>query len=427
MVLEELTATLQRIEGLSVEANWQLPNQRSGLRLKPASVEATAETLKALSEARQPVALWKGDCGALDTPVWLDSSELDNIVEYQKEDLVISVQTGMRFGELRQLLQAEKHELPLAYPDNWRLSDILALGWSSLNSGLRRQLKEYVLGTQLVDATGTISRSGGKVVKNVTGYDLHKFYVGSWHQFGLITEVALRLGALPERTQAWALGFPNWEAAEAWSRQQLEQPEAALSALELAEPQIRPAWLPEQASSWPVFAFVEAKGPASLVRHLDETMMVKDPETLGLFALTEEQRREVIQALGGWPYSSLALQVGCPFNGWLDPLNYTRDLLNSGPDKPTLIQARPAVGLVQVRYSDNVLETPKVIDQLRQLHQYMAEADKGWLQVIEAPSALYATIRELNASAYGDVSSLKELKTKFDPAAVLSTKVASLV
>lgn len=403
-------------------------NTKEGLRLKPQTPQQVADMLKTFSDWKQPLALSPNDALALETPIWLDIAALNQVVEYQVDDLVITVQTGVTVGRLKAILAQHGHYWPLRYPSDCLLLDVLAADIPALQSGLRRTLKEYVLGTQLADPHGELSKGGGKVVKNVTGYDLHKFYVGSHHAFGVITEVTLRLAAQPELCQGWFVRLPSLEAAAKWSAQLLERPHSTLEALELINWPLLPITLPCSADDSGYGAYIAASGPASLVRDFDNLLQdsLTSVSNSELYALSQEQQMQFADELASWEGNSLHWELGFPYNGWLEITQTLSTSMEALSDKPSRLQCRPALGLVQFGWADRHLQTEALQSALMEAKTSVQAAD-GWAQLRAFPDGW-----ESWASAYNQPDSLlafqllQRLKKQFDPNAVLTNRLLQL-
>lgn len=135
--------------------------------------------------------------------VLLDTCCLNRVLEHAAGDLVVRVQAGVTMGALAEALAREGQELALDVPDpeatvGGTLAAAVA-GPRRLRYGTARDL---LIGATVVLADGTIARSGGKVVKNVAGYDLGKLFTGSQGTLGVIAEATFRLHPLPA-ARAW--------------------------------------------------------------------------------------------------------------------------------------------------------------------------------------------------------------------------------
>ncbi len=144
---------------------------------------------------------------------------LDRILDYQPENLVLEVETGIRLAALQQSLAEHGQRLPLdplsiASEDGSTLGGVLStnrFGPRRLRFGTAR---DWVIGSWLVRPDGAEVRAGGKVVKNVSGYDLSKLYIGARGRFGVLTRVALKLDPLPP-AQAWIqASFSDFHAVQ---------------------------------------------------------------------------------------------------------------------------------------------------------------------------------------------------------------------
>lgn len=142
-----------------------------------------------------------------------DIGGLQSIIEYTKSDQVVSVQCGITCGALQAQLAANHHWLPVTAAANQTLLDVITSGDAGeLTHGFGGP-RDLVLGLTVVLADGRTIKSGGKVVKNVTGYDTTKLFVGSHGWFGIPVAAHLRLYALPETARTLLFSFPHVDAA----------------------------------------------------------------------------------------------------------------------------------------------------------------------------------------------------------------------
>ncbi len=130
----------------------------------------------------------------------VDLGSLDKVIDYPARDMTITVQAGITIAQLRGILAAENQRLPIDVPS---AQDATLGGTLAANvSGARRfgcgTLRDYVIGLSAVNDEGQEFKSGGRVVKNVAGYDICKLMVGSLGTLGVITQVTLKLRPLPE-------------------------------------------------------------------------------------------------------------------------------------------------------------------------------------------------------------------------------------
>jgi glycolate oxidase FAD binding subunit len=127
----------------------------------------------------------------------IDMSRMGAVAEHAAGDLVARVQAGARMGDVAAVLAQAGQEIALDVPAEATIGGVVASGLAGprrLRYGTPRDL---LIGITIVRADGTVAKSGGKVVKNVAGYDLGKLYAGSAGTLGLITETTFRLHPLP--------------------------------------------------------------------------------------------------------------------------------------------------------------------------------------------------------------------------------------
>ncbi len=147
----------------------------------------------------------------------IDTTQLDRVIDYPSRDMTITVEAGIRVGKLQEILKAEGQRLPVDVP---RRAEATLGGAIATNvSGPRRfgfgTFRDYVIGISVVDADGNESKAGGRVVKNVAGYDLCKLYTGSLGTLGIITQVTLKLRPLPEASAVVWIKLEEAEQAAA--------------------------------------------------------------------------------------------------------------------------------------------------------------------------------------------------------------------
>jgi FAD/FMN-containing dehydrogenase len=152
-----------------------------------------------------------------DTPVQdsivLSLTKMNKVVEYLRDDMVISVEAGMKITDLESLLRKGKCFLPIDvhHSTTGTVGGVVACNPDSIRRLLYGSMRDVVIGMKVVLPDGRIIRAGGKVVKNVAGYDLCKLFTGSMGSLGVITEVTFRLTPLAESETVACLSFDNIE------------------------------------------------------------------------------------------------------------------------------------------------------------------------------------------------------------------------
>ena len=148
----------------------------------------------------------------------LSLAEDDAIVEYVASDLTLTARAGATLLDIARVTAAEGQWLaldPFGSPTGTLGATIATGSAGPLAHGFGTP-RDNVLGIEAVTGTGDIVRAGGRVVKNVAGFDLTRLFTGAWGTLAVITEATVRLRALPERTQTITLALPPNDALERW-------------------------------------------------------------------------------------------------------------------------------------------------------------------------------------------------------------------
>jgi glycolate oxidase FAD binding subunit len=143
--------------------------------------------------------------------VAVDLTPLDRVIDHAARDMTITVQAGITIAKLQAVLAAENQQLPIdvPLPDRATLGGALATNASGPRRYGHGTLRDYVIGISVVNDEGHETKAGGRVVKNVAGYDLPKLYVGSLGTLGVITQVTLKLRPLPESRVLLQIACPD--------------------------------------------------------------------------------------------------------------------------------------------------------------------------------------------------------------------------
>jgi glycolate oxidase FAD binding subunit len=145
----------------------------------------------------------------------LDLSRINRVLAYDPKDLTLGVEPGVRIKDLLGNLAEQKQFLPLAVPffDRATIGGIVAANSSSPLRHAYGAVRDFCLGMEFVTGEGKQAKSGGRVVKNVTGYDLHKLLIGSLGTLAVITRVNFRTFPMPQAQGAYVASFASAEAA----------------------------------------------------------------------------------------------------------------------------------------------------------------------------------------------------------------------
>lgn len=147
-------------------------------------------------------------------PVRLDA--FSGVIEYEPGDLTVTVGAATSIAELDAVTAAHQQWCPLAPwgGDAGSVGATIATATPGPYAHALGLPRDLVLGIECVDGTGQVLRPGGKVVKNVAGFDLVRLITGSWGSLAAITRVSLRLRARPAADETWIMPMPAFAAAD---------------------------------------------------------------------------------------------------------------------------------------------------------------------------------------------------------------------
>jgi len=190
-------------------------------RVTPASAEDLAEALhQASSKLRTTAVIGNGSKHSMGGPLVaadtvISTAGLRRVLQYEPNDLTISVEAGMPFSELQALLGQRKQMIALDPPFSAHAS-VGGVVASNGSGPMRRGFgtaRDLVIGMSFAMLDGKVVSSGGLVVKNVAGLDIGKLLIGSFGTLGIITSVNFRVHSLPLKTQTFLFTFPDLDSA----------------------------------------------------------------------------------------------------------------------------------------------------------------------------------------------------------------------
>jgi glycolate oxidase FAD binding subunit len=141
----------------------------------------------------------------------LDMKSLNKIVAYDPGDLTLSVEPGLRFTILSETLGKHRQFLPLTVPFHTQttMGGIVATGVDGPVRQFYGTVRDFLLGAEFVTGEGIAAKSGGRVVKNVTGYDIHKLMIGALGSLGVITRLNFKTFPVPVATRGFVARFAS--------------------------------------------------------------------------------------------------------------------------------------------------------------------------------------------------------------------------
>jgi glycolate dehydrogenase FAD-binding subunit len=179
--------------------------------------------------------------------VALDMTRIRGIAHYDPGDLTISVNAGTPLAELAKILAEKNQFLPLAvtFFEKATVGGAIAAGLDSPLRHFYGTARDFMIGAEFVDGTGAPAKSGGRVVKNVTGYDFHKLLAGSLASLAVITRVNFRTFPLQPSRRGFLASFVDEMEALGFAKQIAESP-LTPTVLEVLSPEFAELFLEEK-------------------------------------------------------------------------------------------------------------------------------------------------------------------------------------
>jgi len=206
-------------------AAYEVDGVRPSAAARPGTAEEVAELVKlAVAEKLAVIPMGARTKLGIGMPparydLAIDMTRLDRVISYDPGDLTLSVETGIPLAKLAATLTEHKQFVPLAVPfyERATIGGTLASGVDSPLRQMYGTARDFVLGMEFVTGDGALAKSGGRVVKNVSGYDLHKLMLGAIGSLGIVTRVNLKTFPLAAESRSWLAGFTRAEDAFAFA------------------------------------------------------------------------------------------------------------------------------------------------------------------------------------------------------------------
>jgi glycolate oxidase FAD binding subunit len=337
----------------------------------------------------------------------LSLERMRRIIDYSPPDLTATVEAGLMLSEFNTVTGRERQWLPLD-PPGFKCASLGAITACNSSGALRLGFgapRDYVIGLKLVHADGTESKAGGKVVKNVAGYDMNKLYAGSYGTLAIITEITFKLRPQPERSATIMIASkyrgPLFQLAKRVLASEL-QPASVVLTHQLLE---------SKAPAWP--------GDVLLIRFIDSELGVEHQVDWVTKAITEDYDATVLsesEADAVWAevadfnQRGIRVRLSAPLSAV--PAEFEKAFL---AHLDCVAVADIGAGIIRLGFD---ADGESAVDQIKRLRASAADAG-GALVIERAPS----DIRE-GADAWGDVGStaslMRSIKAKFDPQSLLN-------
>ncbi|HEX5105579.1 MAG TPA: FAD-binding oxidoreductase [Pirellulaceae bacterium] len=284
----------------------------------------------------------------------LSLAGLNRIVDYPVRDMTVTVEAGVTMQVLADLLAKERQRLPIDVPQSGQatIGGVIATNWNGPRRFGQGSLRDYVIGISAVDGRGMPFKGGGRVVKNVAGYDFCKLLTGSLGTLGVITQTTLRLKPIPEQSVLVATALPDAAAVEKLLAALVSSKTVPAAIEVLAGPawESDPAWqMLAKPAAAPLYVVVGLEGSAAevdsmthqLAREWDE-LGIEEPLVVGQSA---ELWRRLIEfpAAGDSPLVIKASVVPSGATAFVDAARRV--------EPECSIQAHAGNGIVIVRFA----------------------------------------------------------------------------
>jgi glycolate oxidase FAD binding subunit len=187
--------------------------------IAPANTAQVAASLRYANESGLTVAAWGGGTkqgwgNPCQPSVIVKTHRLGAVREHTWQDMTCTVEAGCTWSSMQATLSQHGQFVALdpLWPDRATIGGIVATNDSGSLRLRYGSLRDLIIGMTIVLADGTVARSGGKVVKNVAGYDLHKLMTGAFGTLGIIAEITFRLHSIPRHARSFTIASPDAEA-----------------------------------------------------------------------------------------------------------------------------------------------------------------------------------------------------------------------
>lgn len=411
-----LAASITSIVGadhITREPELTIDGVKPGLVARPASTEEVAACMRVCLEAGAAVVPagrmtwldWGNPPSRADMVLSLD--RMRRVIDYSPPDLTATVEAGLMLSEFNTVTVSERQWLPLD-PPGFRSGTLGAIAACNSSGALRLGFgtpRDYVIGLRLVHADGTESKSGGKVVKNVAGYDMNKLYVGSYGTLAIITELTFKLRPLADRSLTMVITSasraPLFQLAKRVLAAEL-QPASVILTRRLFEP---PASIATDDAL--LIRFIDSKAS---VEHQIEWVMQAIGEDNKATILNENEADAIWAQVADFDRRAIRVRLSVPLSAV--PAEFEKAFL---AHSDCVAAADIGTGIIRLEFDGN---EGSVVDEIKRLRATVA-AVNGTL-VIERAS----TQVKRDADAWGDVGSTAELmraiKGRFDPQSLLN-------
>ena len=353
----------------------------------------------------------------------LDLTGLNRVVDFQPADLTVSVQAGVTLDQLNEVLAQDGKHVPITAPlsDRATVGGTLATGISGPLRSVYGLPRDWLIGIGVVGADGTQTKAGGKVVKNVTGYDLNRLYTGSLGTLAVITEATFKLAPAPTDWAVIVAAFDGFDAA-AGAAQNLQAQYYAPLGLHVLTGGAAQRVAPSVGGRAFTVA-IQGGRPASMKRRVEDTVGLWAPVAATTNVATGQEAESLIRAITDLPADpasppAICVRINARPSALRELLTFADAPLGHGP--PPSVIADVGFGGGRLLWWDDVAsaDPEKLAAGLRRIQS--AAADLGGGAIVErCPDDVKAHIDVWGAEPSG-MQIMRRLKRQFDPQNILN-------
>jgi glycolate oxidase FAD binding subunit len=398
----------------------------------PGSVDEVSAVLVASSKAGAAVVPWGGGVhmglGAIPkrAEVVVGLGRLNQVLDHEPGDMTSTVQAGMVLSDYQAHLGRHGQFLSLDPPGVGRatVGGILAANASGPRRLRYGTARDLLIGLRVVNADGTVTKGGAKVVKNVTGYDMNKLYVGSLGTLGVIVEATFRLYPIPACERTWVAAFSTAVKARRVVAKILDSP-LVPSALELlSETAVREVSRKIGVTS-EVHGVVLAVAVASVPEAVDaqirtaQTMAGEADEHEVLEGQVQDAFWAAVRDFDPGDESAVALKASVLLDKAGEAMEYGERLAAEHRLHLAVIsEAGTGILRFYFRADEGVDRTTPLAEVVDSLRAFALQA-KGSLVVLQAPVAVKERVDVWGPPGRG-FAIMRGLKEQFDPGNILN-------
>ena len=310
----------------------------------------------------------------------LSSRHLNTVSDHDTGNATVTAQSGVHLAELDRQMREQGQFLPLDFEDHpgATLGGVTATNHSGATRLRYKTPRDLVVGMTAVLSDGRLIKNGSKVVKNVSGYDLSKLFVGSYGSLGFLTSVTIRLRSVEEQSSWWHQNYPSWQ-------------EAAGMASEILSEDFEPALLRVTAH----------KSTFTLTARFDG---IAESVQTQLHQLPESGKQPVYENI----HSNLVIRAQLPL---AKALSFAQKMEEEGA---SIVKWDAALGVVRASW-ENATSIKTLITKLR-IHA----TNNGGILIVQKAPADQKDAELVWGEKRADFQLHQQLKNKFDEANIFS-------